>query len=98
MSDKYSQLYYWDAVFSRAEIAAVSGVTRDQVKKWKYSSVPFYARMLLRVYSGELSLGEWEDIVEDAVEEIKIKDRRVTKAQAKAAKQAVEKIAKRCEV
>ena len=63
-NDEYRDLRYWDQIFSRPVIAAVTSRTIPSVGQWSYSGVPYDAQMLLRLYSGEISMGEWEDDVE----------------------------------
>lgn len=61
---------YWDTVFTRKQIAAICSVSLDTLSQWSRRGLPERCLLLLQLYSGEMSLAEWEDNVEELVKEI----------------------------
>lgn len=105
LPDKARHLQYWDTIFSRGEIAAITGRVIDSVTQWKYYDIPKTAQLLLMIYSGELTLDEWEDYVDEKAVQLCAQTYNVRRRQVQQdekrrqkAKEANDKLEARCGV
>lgn len=66
----------WTALYSRYELAAITGVTVEAVRTWVLRDrLPMYAHRLLSLYSGRLSQADWEDSIDTEVDRLKAAER-----------------------
>jgi hypothetical protein len=65
LHERTKDLRYWEMLMDRETIGAITNRAVDSVGQWKYYDVPNDARLLLSLYVGELTLGEWEDYVNE---------------------------------
>ena len=90
MNEKYQLLSYWDSILSRPVIAAATHRTIESVAQWNYTGVPRDASLLLMLYSGELSMADWEDQVEETAKVLRDRSRKKKAAKAKEANDRLE--------
>jgi hypothetical protein len=89
-SKRYDKLAFWDDIFTREVIAAVAGRTIDSLGGWRYANVPADAKLLLMLYSGELSMADWENQVEDTAKKLRDEWRRKRSQKAREANDRLE--------
>jgi hypothetical protein len=78
---------------TRREIGLITKRERHTVSQWGKIGIPPDALLLLRLYLGELTLADWEDEVQDAVDAY---DARKSKGQSDRAAIDSQKLADLC--
>ena len=58
-------LQYWDKILSRWEIAIITCLRYQSLSWWRRNCIPNQSVLLLRLYTGDLTLADWEDIVQE---------------------------------